>query len=274
MDMLLSQVLPCVEDLASDASQHVRTSLATVIMGLAPPVGLEVTIEKLVPLYLQLLKDEFPDVRLAIISKLDKVQDVIGIDLLSESLLPAVVELARDRMWRVRLAIIEYIPLLAKQLGPQYFNEVTMHGENLSKLCMSWLSDQVHAIREAAAENLKNLAVVFGEQWAKEVLIPEINRMRNSTSYLCRLTTLTCLGMLADSVQPEVLANNLLPSVMSMAEDPVPNVRFNVANCLKKFCAHLDAASLSKVKPLLTGMCEDQDPDVCYFAYQALQVIA
>merc|ERR1711934_1215338 len=146
MDMLLSQVLPCVEDLASDASQHVRTSLATVIMGLAPPVGLEVTVEKLVPLYLQLLKDEFPDVRLAIISKLDKVQDVIGIDLLSESLLPAVVELARDRMWRVRLAIIEYMPLLAKQLGPQYFNDYKVNEENLSKLSMSWLSDEVHAV--------------------------------------------------------------------------------------------------------------------------------
>jgi len=275
VDLILSQILPCVEELAADASQHVRTSLAGVIMGLAPPVGREVTIEKLVPLYLQLLKDEFPDVRLAIIGKLDAVNDVIGIDLLSQSLLPAVVELARDRMWRVRLAIIEYIPLLAKQLGPQYFNEVTVNGENLSKLSMAWLSDEVHAIREAACINLKNLADVFGEDWAKQVLIPEIKRMQSSQNYLYRLTTLACIGLLAEILDPKLLSSELLQTLLALAEDPVPNVRFNAANALSQVCKHIDGPTIqSKVKPLLTNMCDDQDPDVQYFSYRALQELA
>ena len=62
---------------------------------------------------------------------------VIGIDLLSQSLLPAIVELAEDKHWRVRLAIIEYIPLLASQLGVEFFDE------KLGALCMQWLGDQV-----------------------------------------------------------------------------------------------------------------------------------
>jgi serine/threonine-protein phosphatase 2A regulatory subunit A len=62
---------------------------------------------------------------------------VIGIDLLSQSLLPAIVELAEDRHWRVRLAIIEYIPLLASQLGVDFFDD------KLGALCMQWLGDQV-----------------------------------------------------------------------------------------------------------------------------------
>jgi len=49
------------------------------------------------------------------------------------------------------LAIIEYMPLLAGQLGVEFFNE------KLNSLCMSWLIDQVYAIREAAANNLKKL---------------------------------------------------------------------------------------------------------------------
>jgi hypothetical protein len=64
---------------------------------------------------------------------------VIGIDLLSQSLLPAIIELSEDRQWRVRLALIEYIPLLAKQLGVQFFDE------KLSALCMTWLGDTVLA---------------------------------------------------------------------------------------------------------------------------------
>lgn len=62
---------------------------------------------------------------------------VIGIDLLSQSLLPAIVELAEDRHWRVRLAIIEYIPLLASQLGVEFFDD------KLGSLCMQWLNDKV-----------------------------------------------------------------------------------------------------------------------------------
>ena len=46
---------------------------------------------------------------------------MIGIDLLAQSLLPAIEELAEDKHWRVRLAIIEYIPLLASQLGADFF---------------------------------------------------------------------------------------------------------------------------------------------------------
>jgi hypothetical protein len=65
---------------------------------------------------------------------------VIGIDLLSQSLLPAIVELAEDRHWRVRLAIIEYIPLLASQLGVDFFDD------KLGALCMQWLGDQVHTL--------------------------------------------------------------------------------------------------------------------------------
>lgn len=87
--------------------------------------------------------------RLNIISKLDQVNSVIGIDLLSQSLLPAIVELAEDKQWRVRQAIIEYIPLLAQQLGVEFFDE------QLSGLCMSWLGDTVFSIREAATVNLK-----------------------------------------------------------------------------------------------------------------------
>lgn len=62
---------------------------------------------------------------------------VIGIDLLSQSLLPAIVELAEDKHWRVRLALIEYIPLLASQLGVNFFDD------KLGGLCMQWLEDKV-----------------------------------------------------------------------------------------------------------------------------------
>jgi hypothetical protein len=50
-----------------------------------------------------------------------QVNSVIGVDLLAQSLLPAIEELAEDKHWRVRLAILEHIPLLASQLGADFF---------------------------------------------------------------------------------------------------------------------------------------------------------
>ena len=135
------------------------------------------------------LKDECPDVRLNIISNLDCVNEVIGIQQLSQSLLPAIVELAeveiidiliilchiiisiihhQDTKWRVRLAIIEYMPLLAGQLGVEFFDE------KLNSLCMTWLIDHVYAIREAATNNLKKLVEKFGTEWAQKTVIPKV----------------------------------------------------------------------------------------------------
>lgn len=108
---------------------------------------------------------------------------VIGIDLLSQSLLPAIVQLAEDKQWRVRLAIIEYIPLLASQLGVQFFDE------KLSNLCMGWLGDTVFSIREAATHNLKKLTEVFGVDWASEQIIPRVMGMGSHPNYLYRMTT-------------------------------------------------------------------------------------
>ena len=64
-----------------------------------------------------------------------QVNAVIGIDLLAQSLLPAIGDLATDKHWRVRLAIIHHIPLLASQLGIEFFQVLLpLH----RCLCATW----------------------------------------------------------------------------------------------------------------------------------------
>jgi serine/threonine-protein phosphatase 2A regulatory subunit A len=96
-----------------------------------------------------LLRDAASEVRLNLISSLSALNEVIGVDLLSQSLLPAILDLAQDGKWRIRLAIIQHIPLLAKQLGREFFTE------KLSSLCVGWLGDDIAMIRQAAASNLR-----------------------------------------------------------------------------------------------------------------------
>ncbi|XP_077985024.1 serine/threonine-protein phosphatase 2A 65 kDa regulatory subunit A beta isoform-like isoform X1 [Glandiceps talaboti] len=267
--LIMNNILPCIKELVADANQHVKSALASVIMGLSPILGKENTIEHLLPLFLVQLKDECPEVRLNIISNLDCVNEVIGIKQLSHSLLPAIVELAEDTKWRVRLAIIEYMPLLAGQLGVEFFDE------KLNSLCMAWLVDNVYAIREAATNNLRKLVEKFGTQWAQSAIIPKVLAMAGDANYLHRMTCLFCVNVLANAVGPEVTVKLMLPVVLSLATDGVANVRFNVAKTLQKVGPILDANTLkSQVKPCLDKLNSDADVDVKYFAQEAMETIS
>ncbi|GAA93463.1 uncharacterized protein L969DRAFT_86165 [Mixia osmundae IAM 14324] len=270
-DVILARLLPCVKDLATDTSQHVRAALGTQISGLAPLLGKEATIEHLLPLFLQLLKDDFPDVRLNIISKLEQVNDVIGIELLSQALLPAIMQLAEDKQWRVRQAIIDYIPLLANQLGVRFFDE------QLSNLCMTWLGDPVYSIREAATVNLRKLTEVFGVQWAREAIIPKVLAMGSNSNYLFRMTTVFAITTMATALDVQTISTSVLETVNRLVEDPIPNIRFATAKCLGVLAQTVAGQEGGKevardgILPGLQKLKEDSDPDVRFFANEAIE---
>lgn len=270
--MIIARLLPCIRDLSTDQSQHVRAALGGQITGLAPLLGKEATIEHLLPLFLHLLKDDFPDVRLNIISKLEQVNNVIGIELLSQSLLPAIVDLAEDKQWRVRQAIIEYIPLLATQLGVAFFDE------QLGSLCMSWLGDNVFSIREAATQNLRRLSEVFGSEWATNTIVPKVLQMGNHPNYLYRMTTVFAITTIAPTLSPESLQGSVLQTILALVDDPIPNIRFNVAKSLEVLATSLiskggaagEEVAKRTIVPAVETLKQDADADVRYFADKAL----
>ncbi|WWD17683.1 hypothetical protein CI109_102124 [Kwoniella shandongensis] len=270
-EVILARILPCVRDLSTDSSQHVRASLAMQISGLAPLLGTDATVEHLLPLFLQLLKDDFSDVRLNLIGKLDQVNDVIGIERLSQALLPAIMELAEDKQWRVRQAIIEYIPLLAQQLGVQFFDD------KLGQLCMSWLGDTVFSIREAATINLKKLTDVFGVDWARTTIIPKVLEMGDHQNYLYRMTTIFAITTMAPALNLAIIKDHVLDSALNLANDPIPNIRFNVAKCLETLAAVLAGSPEGqeiiqrRIIPAVKKLQDDQDADVRYFATKAYE---
>uniref|UniRef100_A0A8C1S3Y2 Serine/threonine-protein phosphatase 2A 65 kDa regulatory subunit A beta isoform n=1 Tax=Cyprinus carpio TaxID=7962 RepID=A0A8C1S3Y2_CYPCA len=268
--IIMTHILPCVKELVSDTNQHVKSALASVIMGLSTILGKDNTIEHLLPLFLAQLKDECPEVRLNIISNLDCVNEVIGIRQLSQSLLPAIVELAEDAKWRVRLAIIEYMPLLAGQLGVEFFDE------KLNSLCMAWLVDHGSCYNvEAATCNLMKLVEKFGAEWAQNTIVPKVLGMANDPNYLHRMTTLFCINALSEVCGQEITTKHMLPVVFKMSNDQVANVRFNVAKSLQKIGPVLDSNCLqTEVKPVLEKLASDQDMDVKYFAQEAISVLS
>lgn len=139
---------------------------------------------------------------------------------------------------------------------------VEFFDEKLGFLCMTWLGDCVFSIREAATNNLKKLTEVFGVEWAQNNIIPKVLALYTHPNYLYRMTTLFaisvrqlfgatgleslphafCFQVLAEvKGMKEVIQNSMLPLVIRMADDPVPNIRFNVAKTLHTLIKYLDA---------------------------------
>jgi serine/threonine-protein phosphatase 2A regulatory subunit A len=98
-------------------------------------------------------------------------------------------------------------------------------------MCLSWLQDCVHTIREAATLNLRKLAKLFGPEWAQKQLLPHVLAPHTHTNYLYRLTALYAATGFAAVVSQEALLTSILPLVLQMTADPVPNVRRPLPRC-------------------------------------------
>lgn len=57
----------------------------------------------------------------------------------------------------------------------------------------------------------------------------------------------------------------------NLKDDPVPNIRFNVAKAYTQLLPHLDKSTQSKVQAALEGLQGDKDVDVKYYAQQGLK---
>jgi serine/threonine-protein phosphatase 2A regulatory subunit A len=82
---------------------------------------------------------------------------------------------------------------------------------------------------------------------------------------------------MAETLSVQVIREDVLPTVISLSNDPIPNIRFNVAKSLEALIPLLknneSASGLyeSTVKPALEKLTEDVDVDVKYFALRALE---
>lgn len=148
---------------------------------------------------------------------------------------------------------------------------------------------------EAATINLRNLTEHFGVEWAKTSIVPRILAMHSNANYLHRLTSLHAVKVLAEAMNADTIQTMLIPLVVELAQvwqrsirfsssdvcrlticssntqDPVPNIRFNVAKTLEAIGGKVDAAALANtVKPCLQALQQDADSDVVFFATRAL----
>ena len=80
---------------------------------------------------------------------------------------------------------------------------------------------------------------------------------------------------MSDVVGADTIVDKILPVTLSLMNDPIPNIRFNVAKALERMIPILKVANRqtidAHIKPALEKLASDTDLDVRFFAQRALQ---
>lgn len=256
LDLFRSKVVPTFEALAKDPSQHVKLSLISTLCQISEYLGVDVSIQEILPVINQLLRDEAYEVRIGFTDNLDTLSNAIQKDKVGVFVVPILKQLMADTQWRVRLGVVKYIPQLGALLGQAEFDE------KLGQLMQTWIEDSAFTIRQTTLESYKNLSESFGLEWVRTNVTPVLKTLQAHQIFTKRMTAILILDVLRN----ELDRSEMITILKVMANDRVPNVRFNVAKLLKKMGSGPDS---SEIKLILDGLVGDEDGDVRYYAIDA-----
>jgi len=236
-------------------------ALAENLLTMAPALGIANTKKYIIPLVSDLIKNSPAEVRLALLKNLDGLQDLVEFEEISTHLTEAIKQLTYDKRWRIRMNILNNVSTIAKVIGTTIFQE------KFSSLYLSNLDDSVFAVREATIKNLKGLVDILGVDWIESHAFHKLLSYKTHTNYLYRLNPLFAIFILAPALSKDFLEKTITPFILNQVADKIPNIRFNVAKCLKVLSPLIKNVSLqSAIGKALSQLASDFDPEVKYFA--------
>ncbi|XP_064238616.1 serine/threonine-protein phosphatase 4 regulatory subunit 1-like [Aotus nancymaae] len=261
------------ETLASDVQWKVRRTLAFSIHELAVILGDQLTAADLVPIFNGFLKD-LDEVRTGVLKHLYDFLKLLHEDKRRDYLyqLQGFVVTDNSRNWRFRYELAEQLILILELYGP---NDVYDHLMHIAlKLC----ADKVSEVRWSSFKLVvailqklySNSESALGLNFINELII----RFRHCSKWVGRQAfAFICQAVVSKECIPvDQFVEHLLPSLLSLASDPVPNVRILLAKALrqvlleKAYFRNAGNPHLEVVEETILALQSDRDQDVSFFA--------
>uniref|UniRef100_A0A1I8HZQ6 TOG domain-containing protein n=1 Tax=Macrostomum lignano TaxID=282301 RepID=A0A1I8HZQ6_9PLAT len=290
-------VMPVLERYSEDAHRNTRQNFASQL------AELQVAYNKIgkSPIFIRLWEDNEPEVRRATASNLAAFAEASPKEL-NGQLVPKLKEhLVNEHDERVRREIIaETVKLLpklrkedasevvktmvslitdsgsaaAKQAVFDHLKDVLSDDSQVTSTILpayvSWLRDQAHDIRQAAAIGLGRIVrdrKTLAEGLAKNSALASL--ATDGNYQFRKVWVLTAQELIENG--PASCIPLLLPQLMKLSADKVPNVRMALVKALIRLAKHLDASVVKKdVSGPLAELIKDSDADVRFYADEAL----
>ncbi|GAB5569066.1 serine/threonine-protein phosphatase 4 regulatory subunit 1-like isoform X8 [Prionailurus iriomotensis] len=241
------------ETLASDVQWKVRRTLAFSIHELAAILGDQLTAADLVPIFNGFLKD-LDEVRIGILKHLYDFLKLLHEDKRREYLyqLQEFVVTDNSRNWRFRYELAEQLILILELYNPHDVYDYLMH--IALKLC----ADKVSEVRWISFKLVVAILQKFYSHSESALGLAFVHELIAVVSEEC--------------IPADQFVEHLLPSLLSLVSDPVPNVRVLLARALrqtlleKAYLRNAGNPHLEVIEETVLALQADPDPDVSFFA--------
>jgi hypothetical protein len=295
-ERILDSLLPGFMRLVSDSSHEVRTSVAAATGRLlrilarlkdeAYDESLDTkVVQVMTPLMQRILHDDCPaEVSVALLEGMrmdDRIlrgqwarhPSMLLVASQVDLLLPAIALLATHKRWRLRKAVVECLPTIQILVPPGASCDTS-----LRELWALLLADSVDSVRRTAGELLclsgRLLELMGGARvdWVQARVLPRCLECLEAANFKQRqlglhmLHTIIKYGCLRD----ELVESDLVPLLISAADDRLANVRICVAVVLDDVGMRLPLEVRQKLlKDRVALLIHDPDRDVRFFARKA-----
>ncbi|XP_039935926.1 serine/threonine-protein phosphatase 4 regulatory subunit 1-like isoform X7 [Hirundo rustica] len=261
------------ETLASDVQWKVRRTLAFSIHELAVILGDQLTAADLVPIFNGFLKD-LDEVRIGVLKHLYDFLKLLHADKRREYLyqLQEFVVTDNSRNWRFRYELAEQLILILELYNPNDVYDYLRH------IALTLCSDKVSEVRWISFRLVvailqkfyANSASALGLNFINELVV----RFRHCSKWVGRQAfAFICQAVVEEECMPvDQFVEHLLPSLLSLASDPVPNVRVLLAKALrqtlleKAYFKSVGNPHLEAAEETILALQSDRDQDVSFFA--------
>ncbi|XP_006891496.1 PREDICTED: serine/threonine-protein phosphatase 4 regulatory subunit 1-like [Elephantulus edwardii] len=261
------------ETLASDMQWKVRRTLAFSIHELAVILGDQLTAADLVPIFNGFLKD-LDEVRIGVLKHLHDFLKLLHIDKRREYLYQLQEFLVTDnsRNWRFRAELAEQLTLLLDLYSPRDVYDY------LRPIALNLCADKVSSVRwisyKLVSEMVKKLYMVTPPTFGVDLINELVENFGRCPKWSGRQAfVFVCQTVIEDDCLPmDQFAVHLMPHLLTLANDRVPNVRVLLAKTLRQSLLEKDyfltSASCHQeaVEQTIMALQMDRDSDVKYFA--------
>ncbi|XP_046527301.1 serine/threonine-protein phosphatase 4 regulatory subunit 1 isoform X6 [Equus quagga] len=261
------------ETLASDMQWKVRRTLAFSIHELAVILGDQLTAADLVPIFNGFLKD-LDEVRIGVLKHLHDFLKLLHIDKRREYLYQLQEFLVTDnsRNWRFRAELAEQLILLLELYSPRDVYDY------LRPIALNLCADKVSSVRwisyKLVSEMVKKLHMATPPTFGVDLINELVESFGRCPKWSGRQAfVFVCQTVIEDECLPmDQFAVHLMPHLLTLANDRVPNVRVLLAKTLRQTLLEKDCFLTSAschqeaVEQAIMALQMDRDSDVKYFA--------
>uniref|UniRef100_A0A3B4CEG6 Phosphatase 2A Regulatory Subunit A helical domain-containing protein n=1 Tax=Pygocentrus nattereri TaxID=42514 RepID=A0A3B4CEG6_PYGNA len=261
------------ETLATDVQWKVRRTLAFSIHELAVILGDQLTAADLVPIFNGFLKD-LDEVRIGVLKHLYDFLKLLHVEKRREYLYQLQEFMVTDnsRNWRFRYELAEQLILII-----DLYSHYDVY-DYLRQIALSLCSDKVSDVRwisyKLVVEILQKLYSCGAHDLSLNFINELVVRFCHCPKWVGRQAfAFICQAIVEEDCMPmDQFAQHLLPCLLSLSSDPVPNVRVLVAKALrhsvleKPYFNEPGSAYSDELEEALSELRMDKDRDVRFFA--------